>query len=107
MIIKRLHFNDEQIAKYEVLIDAHRKDIRKLNDDMMQLKQDLYQQLIRDEAKNKDVMLQKLSATHLRMEEVHFEHFMDIKNLCTPEQSEAYEMLVKDIAKIFAPRMHR
>ena len=45
IIIKKLHFDDSQIAQYEILISQHQKNIRENETQINQYRKELYQQL--------------------------------------------------------------
>lgn len=102
LIIQQLHFNDEQIDEYEKLIEEHQLKIKGLDKSIKDAKNTLYLQLNNDSSLLKDSLLQLLSNYQLQIETVHYNHFIDIKKLCEPEQIKNFEALTKDLSKHFS-----
>ncbi|MFN0203022.1 MAG: Spy/CpxP family protein refolding chaperone [Bacteroidia bacterium] len=103
IVIERLHFDKEQAAKYDLLIENHRNQIRAKDSQMMQLKNDLYRQLITQDAAQIAASTQAMGDLQKEIELIHFQHFTEVKQLCKPEQQQAFQALANDLAKIFAP----
>jgi periplasmic protein CpxP/Spy len=101
IIIERLHFNSDQVKQYELLITSHRKAIRLLKDSIGETKNELYRSLQTDNFSGKDSLTDLLSTLQKRIETVHYDHFAQIKKLCTPEQQEAFNALTHDLAFYF------
>jgi len=101
IIMERLQFDTEQVAQYELLITGHRKSIRLLKDSISETKNELYQSLQTDSFAGKDSLTNLLSALQKRIETVHYDHFVQIKKLCKPEQMEAFNELTHDLAFYF------
>lgn len=102
-IIERLHFDKEQIAQYEKLIEQHQQNIRELSGQVRKTKNQLYSTLATDADTNKDSLENKLGELQRQIESVHYSHFTDIKKLCKPGQLESFNALTQDLAKFFAP----
>lgn len=102
IIIAKLHFDENQIAAYQKLIDQHQLDLQLLEGHRKKLKEELYEKLSHSnpDASHKINTLSKLQST---MEQLHFQHFLSIKALCRPEQIPAFDSLSYDLAKLFAP----
>jgi hypothetical protein len=105
IIIERLHFDDKQQKEYEVLIKWHRGEIKKLDSNIRQTKNELYSQLNQKEVnlKTKDSLISLLNSYQKQVEETHFKHFVDIKKLCHQDQLEDFNELTEDLSRIFAP----
>lgn len=103
-VIERLGFDEEQVKKYDVLIQEHRKRVKQYNDEFRQLKNALYGTLSAAEGKiNTDSLVALMGMKQQEIEKLHYSHFQDIHALCTPEQEEKFQQLTGDIAAIFAP----
>ncbi|MFN3755081.1 hypothetical protein [Flavobacterium sp.] len=109
IIIDRLHFDANQQKEYDKLIQWHRGEINQLDDNIRQVKNDLYARLSEKEinVKTKDSLITLLNLYQKQIEETHFKHFEDIKKLCKPEQQEDFETLTEELARIFAPNKPR
>ena len=105
IIIERLHFDDNQQKEYAELIKWHRGEIKKLDSNIRQTKNELYSQLNQTEVnlKTKDSLITLLNSYQKQVEETHFKHFEDIKKLCHQDQFEDFNELTEDLSRIFAP----
>ncbi len=107
IIIERLDFDDDQITAYSMLVDEHRKVIRSKNSEILQCKKALYLHLTQtDQGKICDSLTSTMAKLQKEIETIHFEHFLDIKNLCNQNQLEKYELLVGDLVEIFNRNKH-
>lgn len=104
IIIEKLHFDDNQIKKYEIIIEAHRNFIDSLNKNNREIKAELYSKLKQSHVnvKDKDSLIQIILLNHKYIEEGNFMHFQDIKNLCTESQLEDFNSLTEELEKLFS-----
>jgi periplasmic protein CpxP/Spy len=101
IIADRLRFDKNQVAAYEILIHEHQQSLKGLKDSISTTKNNLYQCLNTDSFNNKDSLINRLGLLQKQIESLHFEHFIQIKKLCRPEQMEQFYMLTKDLAIYF------
>jgi periplasmic protein CpxP/Spy len=101
LIIDRLDFDKEQIAAYEILIKAHQSAIRQTEDSIRIAKNQLYATLTTTEPVGKDSLIAKLSDLQKQIEEIHYNHFTDIRKLCKPGQLNDFNRLTEDLAHFF------
>ena len=105
LIVKKLHFNEAQVTEYDKLIKWHRSEIDQANVQLMELKNQLYSGLSSSLSSNsKDSLFVIIASVQKKIEETHYKHFEDIKNLCTPDQNKYFDDLAKEIAFLFAPQ---
>jgi hypothetical protein len=105
ILIERLHFTEHQIQQYDRLIEAHKNATRQSNDDIMQLKNQLYRSLSEEtNAVFRDSMIAEISKVQMKIEQVHYNHFEQIKQLCQGEQLNLFNQLTNEIATIFLPK---
>ncbi len=105
IVIEKLHFDENQIVKYEKIIEEHQKVIRNLDDSIRNTKNELYQ-LLNEEKINsvqKDSLYLQLANYQKQIETTHFNHFLEIKKLCKKEQLVHFNELTAELGKIFAP----
>lgn len=106
MVIEKLHFDEQQVAEYQVLIDEHRRQIRELDQQIIALKNELYSHLTEQDNKAiSDSLTAEIAKVQQRIEQVHFAHFTDIKKLCTNNQQADFEALSQELTKIFAHKL--
>lgn len=106
MVIEKLRFDKNQIAEYEKLIQNHRHQIREKDDEILKLKNELYSDLKNSQqnsAKN-DSIIAKIADVQKQVEYIHFQHFLEIKKLCRPEQKAYFDQLADEISAIFSMR---
>jgi len=101
IIIRRLGFDSDQKARYEVLIRQHRLIIRSLNDSISATKNALYGTLKNKQSTGKDSLLNKLALFQGRIELTHYNHFVDIRQLCRPSQMDNFNALTEDLSLYF------
>lgn len=99
-IIEKLHFDESQVARYDVLILGHRSSIEKAQRELQEQKQKLYANL--DEPFS-DSLLQEILKVEAKIEHIHFNHFKDIEGLCRPDQKNYFKALNLEIAHLFSP----
>lgn len=105
VIIDRLHFDKNQIAQFNNLIEAHQLKIISFDEKINNVKIELYFQLSKPENKYlTDSLLTILAATQKQIEEAHLQHFKEVKNLCRPNQIEDYNKLTNDLGDLFNPK---
>jgi periplasmic protein CpxP/Spy len=102
IIIEQLHFNSTQVAAYEILIIKHRRSVEALKDSISNTKNLLYQSLQTASFSGKDSLINVLSVLQKQTESVHYDHFIQIKNLCTPEQMAYFNRLTHELSAYFA-----
>ena len=109
IIIEKLHFDANQQEDYAKLIQWHRGEINKLDRNIQEAKQELYNHLNQAETntKAKDSLLAIINLNQKQVEETHFKHFEDIKRLCHQDQMEDFNELTEELSKIFAPKPGR
>ena len=103
IIIDKLHFDKEQVAQYESLIEQHQAKIKSLNDSINIAKNELYSTLTSENFTGKDSLIDRLGLLQRQVELTHYDHFAAIKKLCKPDQIEAFNNLTKELAGFFAP----
>lgn len=101
IIIDRLQFDPNQAKQFKKLIDTHSQLIEALDDSLLMAKIDLYQTLVQEDVALKDFLVRKLGAIQQKIEETHYQHFLEIKALCKPEQLPAFNQLALQLANIF------
>lgn len=103
IIVDKLHFDEEQVAQYEALIEQHQEKIKSLNDSINIAKNELYSTLTRDNFIGKDSLIDRLGFLQRQVELTHYDHFASIRAICKPDQLEAFNNLTKELAGFFAP----
>jgi protein CpxP len=104
IIIERLKFDEKQRAVYEATVAKHRQSIGELERQIMELKNKLYATLSAENMQSqKDSIETQLLAAQKQIEDINYNHFIEIKNICRPDQLSLYNELSKEFASFFAP----
>ena len=107
-IIEKLHFDVEQAKKYEGTIQQHRKAIHENEQEMNQLRNALYRQLASPVDSSKlDSVLSLIALQQEKAERINYNHFMEIKQICKPEQLKDFNELTQEIAQLFSPHKRK
>lgn len=113
IIIEKLHFDANQQIEYDKLIQWHQGEIRTIEDNIREVKNQLYQILSEPEvnSKSKDSLINALALYQKQIENTHFKHFEDIKKMCHNEQLEYFNNLTEELGRLFSkgqrPPKHR
>lgn len=104
IIIGRLKLDEEQVRRYDELIQAHRAEIAAKDREIMRCKSELYTYLTQDKGPAPlDSLSGKIGQLQQEVEKIHYAHFLEIRALCRPDQLPAFDALSGDIAGIFNP----
>ena len=101
IVIQKLHFDKAQIAQYEDLIKEHRDQIFEKEQEISNVKMQLYNVLISNDTLQKEKLIQQLGALQSEIETIHYQHFLDIKSLCKPQQLSDFNDFTKEIVLVF------
>ena len=109
IIIEKLHFDAAQQKDYDKLIKWHHGEIKRLDGNIREAKNELYSQLNQAtvNTKSKDSLISVINSCQKQVEETHFKHFEDIKKLCHQDQMEDFSELTEELSRIFAPKPRR
>jgi periplasmic protein CpxP/Spy len=105
IIITKLHFDVHQQKEYKKLIQWHRGEIERNDNEIRDTKTALYHLLSENEidSKRKDSLMLQLNKLQMQIETAHFKHFEDIKKLCSKDQLEDFNELTHELGRIFSP----
>lgn len=104
-IIDRLHFDKTQVSQYDSLIVKHRKLIGQKEKEIQGLRTSLFMGLSQGIDSNlKDSWVRRIGVLHADIQRIHYAHFLDIQQICKPEQQDDFALLTKDLAKMFRGR---
>ncbi len=108
VIINKLHLDEDQVKNYEVFIQKHRKAVKDNEETMSKLRNDLYQNLKYDQKNIKiDSFLTKIAKQQYIAEEINYQHFLEIKDLCKPSQQKDFDELINEIPDLFSRKRRK
>ncbi|MBP6673471.1 MAG: periplasmic heavy metal sensor [Bacteroidetes bacterium] len=107
MIIDRLRFDKEQIDRYDALIEEHQRAVRSADEEIMQLKRELFSQISSPDPSREDSLIVKIGDVQRRIEHAHIAHFSGIRMICRPDQLNDFNGLSRELAQLFSPKERR
>ena len=101
IIVEKLHFDDEQIIRYDSLIQLHRKAVNKNEAIMCNLRCRLFEQLkYQQDSAKIDSIITIIAQQQAKAEHINYAHFLEIKALCKPGQQKEFDELTLILARI-------
>jgi hypothetical protein len=94
-----LGFDDAQIAEYQRLTRQHREEVRRLNEEIRQIKQRMFEGALQDSPTPElsESLLALAQQKQAAIEKATFQYFLDLKKLCRPDQQEKLKLLVDQL----------
>lgn len=104
IVIKKIGFSEDQIKQYDVTITKHQNRIKALDNSIRKTKNELYSRLKDSSAEidTNDSLVRKINTFQKQIEITHYNHFIEIKKICKPEQLEKFNALTNELSKIFS-----
>ena len=105
IIIERLNFDENQTKKFRKLIHEHQAGMKESREKIFRAKNALYHSLTEEsKQQTKDSLIGIISEGQKKIENLHYNHFLDIKNLCREDQMDNFEKLSSELAHLFSPK---
>lgn len=104
-IIKTLKFTPEQEKQFTVLKDAHRSQMDKLHDSIRIVRNQYFDKLKTDVVDTASVnqLNQTIAGIQGKMHQLTFEHFTEVRKICSAEQKELFDEFIDEILRAMAP----
>ncbi len=106
-IIERLDFSKDQIQSYDALIKEHRSEVQELEGQLQEQKKRWLNNLKKADPLPIEGALDSVLAVQRKIEILHFEHFAQIRKICTSDQIHSFDLLVDDLSKLFNKKPKR
>ncbi len=105
-IIERLHLNAEQKTQFERLKTAHHEQMQAFDRAHRDAMGNYFALLKNDTAtpEQQDSLLALVQNIQKNRATVTFQHFTDLKALCTPEQKKDFEALLPELMQVILPQ---
>lgn len=107
-IISELKFTPDQIDLFEDLVDKHRALMRDLNDKGREIRSQYFDLLKQEQPDQKlvDELSLAIANNQKEIEQVTFNHFKDVRKLCSAVQKEKFDGLIGEVLKGMARPPH-
>jgi protein CpxP len=104
LIIERLGLDDAQQRQFDVIRHEHHEQVMKLQDERRDLYEDYYSLLkhVPIDTVAADSMNRMIMDNQSRLNQVTFDHFMKLRNICKPEQVERYNGFIMELSRILS-----
>lgn len=104
IIVERLKLDEAQQKKHRELAKVHHEAFVKLKEKSQELHHDYYALLTTDNVNNAqaDSLSNLIAANQNEIDRLNFNHFMDIKAICNPEQKLLFNEFADEISRFFS-----
>lgn len=95
-------FTDSQIAQYREIRTKHKENMRPMFENIFYAKDSLYKLLVLPQAPSDSVVnhyLEEIGNKQEIIDQKIFNHFLTLKQLCTPEQVPRYDSTIQKVIK--------
>ncbi|SEF68542.1 hypothetical protein SAMN05421847_0631 [Halpernia humi] len=108
LIIRKLHFDKDQVQKYDSIIKIHRNLVRENEMLINQYRNNLYKELDKKQDSAKiNLIIKKIGLQQENAEKINYKHFLEIKSICKPSQEKDFSELTQDLAKLFSGKIRK
>jgi protein CpxP len=99
MLQKELGFDKIQTEQYLMMRQEHSSQAQQLDDEIRQLKKQMFDEVLEDSPQPllSDSLLRLVQEKQANLEQVTFQHFVDLKKLCKPEQRDNLKLLMREV----------
>lgn len=100
-VFEQLNFDEAQWAKVETLNQRHQQDLKKINDKLKQLKDQMFSNLHKSkvDARVIDSLATLIGNNEKERDKIVFYHFRGIQELCNEKQKETFKAIINDAIK--------
>ena len=99
MLQKELGFDKMQTEQYLKMRQEHRSQAQQLDNEIRQLKKQMFDVVLEDSPQPllSDSLLRLVQEKQADLEQLTFQHFLDLKKLCKPEQQNKLKLLMREV----------
>ena len=98
-LIEKLSFNKDQQTQYEALVKQHREQVKQLHEQTKAVKDSFFDLLqstiVNDSLQNH--LANEIAALNKQTDLITFNHFKEVRKICTPDQQKEFDKILKDI----------
>lgn len=104
LLNKELGFDENQVQQYLKLRHDHQVQSRMLTERIRELKKQMFDEVFKEKPQQlSDSLLNLVQAKQAEIEQVTFQHFLDLKKLCKPEQQDKLKLLMHEVFRKNSP----
>ena len=102
-LVEQVGFNADQREKYSLMREAHQEMARQTQDSLRFYKNSLFRNLPTRDLIAAERASSNIARLQRKLEMNTFNHFVAVRNLCTPEQTKKFDAIIEDVLKMMAP----
>ena len=101
-----LDLSEKQAQRFEELGRHHSQESRRIQNDIHRLKAEMMTELFHEEPDLRRVenLAEKIGSREAEKELLLFNHFLDLAEVCEPEQREKFNTIIHDLLEMIRPR---
>jgi periplasmic protein CpxP/Spy len=103
LIIKTLNFDESQQRSFEELKFDHRRKIVELERKFETTLEEYFLLLSVENQSKKDSLESIVADLEKQKADITFQHFKDLRNLCRPDQREAFDQFIPELFRFIMP----
>jgi protein CpxP len=96
VLSRHLGFSQEQQQQFETLRTAHHDKMITYGDSLKGLKDSLFTLLLNRDSVHAGQLFSDIGILHQKVERVTFDHFQQVRSICTDEQRQKYDLMIKN-----------
>ncbi len=102
-LIEKVGFNPDQREQYRSMREDHRQFTRSIEDSIGFYKNSLFKSLPKGDLSEAERISENIARLHKKIEISTFDHFVEVRNLCTSEQVPKFDAVIEEVLKMMAP----
>ncbi len=105
LLKKELEFDNKQVEQYLKIRKEHQDQMRLLSGEVKEIKRRMFDEVLEDNPQTElsDSLLALAQAKQAQLEQLTFQHFLDLKKLCRPEQQDKLKLLMHEVFRPSPP----
>lgn len=98
---EKLNLSDSQKERFEQFRKEHRSKMDDIKEEIDTLKDELYAHFPKEGYSTKEVegIARKLGAKKAEADVLTFQHFKNLREICTPEQQQEFDQLINEVVR--------
>ena len=94
-----LGFDEKQVRQFLILRQEHHEQMQKLSQEIRRIKKQMFDEVLRENPQStlSDSLLNLAQNKQAQIEKLTFQHFLNLKKLCKPEQRENLKLLMNEL----------
>ncbi len=101
-LITKLALNNNQQQQYKELVKQHREQMKLIHDQLRVAKDSFFDLLAHEDTNDKNIFADRIAALNRQLDLQTFEHFKEVRKLCTADQQQKFDKVIKEVLRMMA-----